>query len=214
MDDNGTVYLNGQKLTAHTGWDSPFEVALDPAWRDGGPNVLVVFVQNIGGKGGITQPVTVGRVDPHDDFASPAFRDQSWRTVHLPHDYVVEGAFDPKGDVGHGALPVTAAWYRKHIDVPASDRGKSVWLYFEGVFRNATVYVNGKQLYFQDDGYDPFHVDIADALNYGGPNVIAVHVNARGGEGWWYEGGGIYRHVWLNVADPAPRHPLGRLRHE
>lgn len=209
VDDNGTVYLNGQKLTTHSGWDSPFEVTLDPAWRDGGPNVLTVFVQNVGGPGGISKPVSVGKVDPHDNFSGAAFRDKDWRTVHLPHDYVVEGAFDPQGDVGHGALPVTAAWYRKHIDIPASDRGKSVWLYFEGVFRNATVYVNGKQLYFQDDGYDPFHVDIADALNYGGSNVIAVHVNARGGEGWWYEGGGIYRHVWLNVADPVHVIPWG-----
>ncbi len=209
VDDNGVVYLNGQKLLEHTGWDSPFNAALDPAWRVGGPNVLTVFVQNVGGGGGITQPVSVGKIDPRGDFTSAAFNDRSWRTVHLPHDYVVEGAFDPKGDVGHGALPVTAAWYRKHLDVPASDRGKSVWLYFEGVFRNATVYVNGKQLYFQDDGYDPFHVDIADAVNYGGPNVIAVYVNARGGEGWWYEGGGIYRHVWLNVADPVHVIPWG-----
>ncbi len=209
VDDNGTVYLNGQALTTHNGWDSAFEATLDAAWRDGGPNVLAVFVQNIGGPGGIMGPVTVGRVAPPGDFSSLAFRDTDWRTVHLPHDYVVEGAFDSSLNVGHGALPVTAAWYRKHFEVPASDRGKSVWLYFEGVFRNAVVYVNGKRLYFQDDGYDPFHVDIADALDYGGQNVIAVYVDPRGGEGWWYEGGGIYRHVWLNVADPLHVIPWG-----
>ncbi len=209
VDDNGTIYLNGQQLGAHSGWDNAFDVGLDPAWRDGGPNVLTVLVQNIGGPGGIMKPVTVGREDPHHNYAATALPDADWRTVHLPHDYVVEGAFDPNGNVDHGALPVSTAWYRKHIDVPASDRGKSVWLYFEGVFRNATVYVNGKKMYFQDDGYDPFHVDIADAVNYGGPNVIAVHVDPRGGEGWWYEGGGIYRHVWLNVADPVHVIPWG-----
>jgi len=208
VDDNGTIYLNGQKLTTHIGWDLAFDVELDSAWHVGGPNVLVVLVDNLDGGGGITQPVTLGTVDAHASYAG-RYDDSSWRSVHLPHDYVVEGAFDPQGSVDHGALPVTAAWYRKHIDIPASDRGKSIWLYFEGVFRNATVYVNGKQCYFQDDGYDPFNVDIADALNYGGPNVIAVHVNARGGEGWWYEGGGIYRHVWLNVASPVHIIPWG-----
>ena len=209
IDDNGTVYLNGKKLVYHTGWDNPFDVPLDSAWKTGGPNVLVVLVQNVGGPGGITEPVTVGSLKSQDDFSAVEHNDSSWKTVHLPHDYVVEGQFDPKGDVGHGALPVTAAWYRKHFEVPASDRGKSLWLYFEGVFRNATVYVNGKQLYFQDDGYDPFFVDVADAVNYGGSNVLTVHVNARGGEGWWYEGGGIYRHVWLNVADPVHVIPWG-----
>jgi len=209
VDDNGTVYLNGQKLLVHTGWDGEFDVPLDSAWRDGGPNVLTVFVENINGPGGIYKTVTVGTVRQRTGLAAPSFEDKSWRTVHLPHDYVVEGDFDPSGDVGHGALPVGAAWYRKHIDIPASDRGKSIWLYFEGVFRNATVYVNGKELFFQEDGYDPFHVDIADALHYGGSNVISVHVDAHGGEGWWYEGGGIYRHVWLNVADPLHVQPWG-----
>jgi beta-galactosidase len=208
LDDNGTVYLNGQQLVAHIGCAS-FDVALDSAWINGGSNVLVLLIQNLGGPGGITGPVTIGTLKPDEICSATDYNDKSWRTVHLPHDYVVEGNFDPHGDVGHGALPAGAVWYRKHIHIPASDRGKSAWLYFEGVFRNATVYVNGTPLYFQDDGYDPFHVDIAGALNYGGDNVIAVHVDAAGGEGWWYEGGGIYRHVWLNVASPVHVIPWG-----
>lgn len=208
VDDNGTVYLNGKKLIYHTGWDDPFDVSLDSAWRRGGPNVLVVLVQNVGGAGGITKPVTVGQITPEVDFSALAYDDSSWRTVHLPHDYVVEGTFDSNGDVGHGALPFNAAWYRKRFDIPKSDHGKSLWLYFEGVFRDATVYVNGKQLYFQEDGYDPFFVDIAGAVRYGGSNVLAVYMKPRS-EGWWYEGGGIYRHVWLNVADPLHVAPWG-----
>jgi len=154
-------------------------------------------------------PLTQADGDVVSPQAALKFDDRSWRTVHLPHDYVVEGTFDETLNVGHGALPVTSAWYRKKIDIASSDKGKSIWLYFEGVFRNATVFVNGTQVYFQDDGYDPFYVDIAGALNYGGSNVIAVHVNPVGGEGWWYEGGGIYRHVWLNVADPVHVIPWG-----
>ena len=209
LDDNGVIYLNGKQVGSHNGWDSDFDISLDSAWHVGGSNILTVFVQNISGPGGIMKPVTAGTAAPEINFASLELRDGGWATVHLPHDYVVAGQFDPTGDVGHGALPVNPAWYRKHINVPAADRGKSMWLYFEGVFRNATVYVNGKQVYFQDDGYDPFMVDIADAVNYGGTNVIAVHVDPRGGEGWWYEGGGIYRHVWLNVADPVHVIPWG-----
>ena len=174
-----------------------------------GPNILTVLVHNIGGPGGLTKAVTVGNSAAHEDWSARQVDDSSWRVVQLPHDYVVEGNFDPLGNVGHGALPVGIGWYRKYIDVPKSDQGKSVWLYFEGVFRNATVYVNGKKVYFQDDGYDPFNVDIKDALNYGGRNVITVRVDASGGEGWWYEGGGIYRHVWLNVADAVHVIPWG-----
>jgi beta-galactosidase len=209
VDDNGTVFLNGQPLLVHQGWDQPFEVNLDPAWVSGGQNVLVVLVQNIGGAGGITKAVTAGTLPPRQECYAVDYDDSKWETVHLPHDYVVTGVFDPKLDVGHGALPVGSAWYRKNVDVPKSDKGKTAWLYFEGVFRNATVYVNGQKAYFQDDGYDPFNVDITDLLNYGKSNVIAVHVDARGGEGWWYEGGGIYRHVWLNLADPVHIIPWG-----
>jgi beta-galactosidase len=209
IDDNGTIYLNGQKIFSHTGYASGFDVALDSAWNNAGPNILTVYVENLNGPGGITKPVTAGTVAPNVTYAGLSVSDKNWRVVQLPHDYVVEGVYDSTLDTDHGALPVTTAWYRRHIDIHKADSGKSIWLYFEGVFRNATVYVNGKQVYFQDDGYDPFFVDIADSVNYGGPNVVAVSVDPRGGEGWWYEGGGIYRHVWLNVANPVHVVPWG-----
>ncbi|MGO8669973.1 MAG: glycoside hydrolase family 2 TIM barrel-domain containing protein [Capsulimonadaceae bacterium] len=209
VDDNGTVYLNGTELLHHEGWDDPFDVDLDPAWLLGGPNVLVVLVQNIGGPGGITRPVRAGRRLPDVDLAGIHHDDSGWRTVQVPHDYVVESPFDPHADTGHGALPLTPAWYRRRFTLPLSDRGKCVELYFEGVYRNATVYVNGRKVYFQDDGYDPFHVDIGSAVMFGAENVLAVHVDPCRAEGWWYEGGGIYRHVWLTVCDPLHVIPWG-----
>ena len=174
-----------------------------------GPNVLVVLVQNVGGVGGITKPVTLGILPDSARLEGLTFDDSSWRKVDLPHDYVVEGKYDEQADDGHGHMPVLPAWYRRKVTVAAADKGKRLWLYFEGVFRDATIYMNGKRIAFQDDGYDSFHVDITEQVNYGGENLLAVHVDPRNFEGWWYEGGGIYRHVWLNVADPLHVVPWG-----
>jgi len=211
VDDNATVYLNGMKLIHHEGWNDSFDVPLDAAWKSGGPNILTVLVENTAGGGGITGPATLGvSADPSGgDPASPAFRDAAWRTVHLPHDYVIEGTFTPKGDPSHGSLIPTPAWYRKTFTLPASDKGKALWLDFDGVYRDATVTLNGVTLGTHPCGYTPFRFDISQAAHYGGPNVLAVHVNAQHEEGWWYEGGGIYRHVWLTVADPIHIAPWG-----
>ena len=137
------------------------------------------------------------------------FDDSAWRVVQLPHDYIVEGKYDPKADKGHGFLPVYPAWYRRHFSLAASDSGKAVWLDFEGVYRDAHVYLNGKLLGRHQGGYTPFRFDISKSANFGGDNVLAVYVDPTKFEGWWYEGGGIYRHVWLNVADPVHVLPWG-----
>ena len=212
VDDNATVYLNGQKLSHHEGWNDPFEVPLDAAWNAAGPNTLAVLVENTAGGGGVTAPVSlgvsstpVGGADP----SRPGVSDAAWRTVHLPHDYVVESVFTPKGDPSHGSLIPTDAWYRKTFILPASDKGKSLWLNFDGAYRDSKVYLNGVLLGEHPCGYTPFNLDISQAAHYGGRNVLAVQTNAQKSEGWWYEGGGIYRHVWLNVADPVHVAPWG-----
>lgn len=211
VDDNATVYLNGQKLIHHEGWNDPFDVPLDAAWNANGPNVLAVLVENTAGAGGITAPVTLGTsAQPSgDDPSKPNMDDSSWRTVHLPHDYVVEGVFTPKGDAGHGSLIPTPAWYRKTFTLPASDKGKALWLNFDGVYRDSKIYLNGQEIGEHPCGYTPFNLDISQAAHYGGQNVLAIQVNPQHEEGWWYEGGGIYRHVWLNVADPVHVAPWG-----
>ena len=200
VDDNATVYLNGKRLVHHEGWSEPFNVPLDVAWRAGWPNVIMVLVENTAGAGGIRGAVTLGTASAEADPSRPAYNDRAWRVVHLPHDYVVEGTFDPSGDAGHAALPTPRAWYRKTFTLPASDAGKSVWIDFDGVYRDAKVYLNGQMLGEHPGGYDSFRYDIRRYAHYGGINVLAVSVNPAHHEGWWYEGGGIYRHVWLNVA--------------
>jgi beta-galactosidase len=155
----------------------------------------------------------VDLVSPKSDEVPVAlkrsFDDSKWRTVCLPHDYVVEGSFDPGGDVSHGTLPKPVGYYRKTFVPPDSMRGKHVWMDFDGVYRNATFALNGKKLGVHPSGYIGARFDISTLLEYGVPNVIAVRVDPRENEGWWYEGGGIYRHVWLNAASPVHFQPDG-----
>ena len=212
VDDNATVYLNGRKLAQHQGWDRPFDVPLDDAWQPGGPNFLAVLVQNNNGPGGINPNVVVGRQLPMTDIGDPfevTFDDHAWRQVHLPHDYVVDGTFTSAGNANHGSLVAQPAWYRKTFILPSTAAGRSVWLDFDGVYRDSMVYLNGKKLGEHQSGYTPFRYDISQAAKFGGENVLAVYVDARDFEGWWYEGGGIYRHVWLNIADPVHVAPWG-----
>jgi beta-galactosidase len=141
--------------------------------------------------------------------ARPNFDDSDWRVVNLPHDWAVEGKFDPANHVNQGFLPRGIAWYRRHFKLEESDRGKYLALQFDGVATHCTVYVNGHLLHRNFCGYTPFTIDISDIARLGDEdlNVIAVRVDATYMEGWWYEGAGIYRHVWLiktgavNLAD-------------
>jgi beta-galactosidase len=127
----------------------------------------------------------------------------------LPHDWAVEQPFSQSASFSHGFKAIgrnfpdaSVGWYRKSFSVPASDVGKRLSLQFDGVFRNSIVWVNGHYLGTEPSGYKSFHYDISDYLNYGGNNVIAVRVDATMEEGWFYEGAGIYRHVWLTKTSP------------
>jgi beta-galactosidase len=137
--------------------------------------------------------------------ASEKFSDSFWRTVNLPHDWAVELPFDRAADGSHGfhtlgvKYPTNSiAWYRRTFELPKDDEGKRIWLTFDGVFRDATVWVNGWCVRHHEGGYYPFREDITDVVHYGGKNTIAVLVDATKVEGWFYEGAGIYRHVWLD----------------
>ena len=212
VDDNATVWLNGQRLIHHEGWNEQFDVPLDTAWKKDGANVLLVLVENTAGPGGITAGVALGRIKTQalaGNPADPRFNDARWRTVHLPHDYVVEGPFTNTAEAGHGSLLPSTAWYRKTFTLPSSLAGKSVWIDFDGVYRDSVVYLNGKELGEHPSGYTSFRYDISKAAKFGGQNTLAVHVDARHFEGWWYEGGGLYRHVWLNVANRLHVAPWG-----
>ena len=148
------------------------------------------------------------------------FNDAAWRTLNLPHDWAVELPFDQNADRKHGFKPVgsrfrtnSIGWYRRTLDLPAEAEGKRIWLTFDGVFRDATVWVNGWLVKRHEGGYYPFREDITDVVHYGGRNTIAVRVDATQFEGWFYEGAGIYRHVWLEQTGPVAIAPDGIFVH-
>jgi len=148
--------------------------------------------------------------------AAEKFNDVAWRTLDLPHDWAIELPFDNSSDRNHGFKPVgpnflrnSIGWYRRTFDLPAEDSSKRIWLTFDGVFRDATVWVNGWLVQRHESGYYPFRQDITDVVKFGGKNTIAVRVNAGKFEGWFYEGAGIYRHVWLDKTAPVAIAPDG-----
>jgi beta-galactosidase/beta-glucuronidase len=153
------------------------------------------------------------------DTVDPSYDDHEWRRVDVPHDYVVEGTFDrtnpfvyPGMNTSwyslHGFLPVQPAMYRKTISIPAEAKGKRLWLEFDGVFSNSRYWLNGRDIGSQYSGYTRSRFDITEAADYGGKNILVVRVDPRY-DGWWYEGGGIYRHVRLVMVDPVHIAPDG-----
>ncbi len=148
--------------------------------------------------------------------ASEGFADAYWRVVNLPHDWAVELPFDWAADGSHGFKTLggkyptnSVAWYRRTFELPKADEDKRIWLTFDGVFRDATVWVNGWCVRHHEGGYYPFREDITEVLHYGGKNTVAVRVDATKTEGWFYEGAGIYRHVWLDKTAPVAIAPDG-----
>ncbi len=146
-----------------------------------------------------------------DGAASPKFDDRAWRIVDLPHDWCVELPFDHHGSHSHGYKAIgrkfpenSVGWYRKSFEIAAGELGRRISLEFDGVHRDAQVWVNGFYLGNEPSGYTSFSYDISDYLNYGGQNVVVVRADATTEEGWFYEGAGIYRHVWL--CKTAPLH--------
>lgn len=134
--------------------------------------------------------------------AAPAFDDDAWRNVSVPHDWCVESAPHPDAPIRNGFLPMGVGWYRRELDIPRDWLGKRVFLRFEGVFRQCKVFVNGHLVGANESGYIGFDVGVDPVLDYGGRNVIAVRVDARNKEGWFYEGCGLYRPVELVMTDP------------
>ncbi len=159
------------------------------------------------------------RLDKAGQNSGPAaekFNDAGWRAVNLPHDWVIELPFDKNADGSHGFKPVgpgfpknSVGWYRRTFDLPATDDGKRIWLDFDGAFRDTMVFVNGWQMKHNESGYFPFRIDITDVARIGGKNTVAVKVDASKFEGWFYEGAGIYRHVWLEKTSPVAIAPDG-----
>lgn len=182
-------------------------------WQFHKGDIAIKLVVRVG-QGGITDinvPVITKKdtvIDYTDFRSSASFNPSDWKEVNLPHDWAVEEAFVNDSTLGSqpagsGYLPVGLGVYRKEFEIPESDKGKKIAIEFDGIFRNSTVWVNGHLLGTHQSGYTPSNYDLSDVLRYGneGKNVILVKVDATQPEGWWYEGAGIYRHVWLVKTD-------------
>ncbi|MGC4048895.1 MAG: glycoside hydrolase family 2 TIM barrel-domain containing protein [Paludibaculum sp.] len=131
-----------------------------------------------------------------------SFDDAGWRKVDLPHDWSIEGmpAKDNPTGSGGGFYPAGTGWYRKSFRAPAEWKGRRVHVVFDGVYRSATVYLNGHKLGNQPYGYTSFRFDLTPELDYSQPNVLAVRVdNSQQPNSRWYSGSGIYRHVRVMV---------------
>jgi beta-galactosidase len=183
-----------ERLLLDFGWRFHLGHACDPA-RDFGYGGDGVFSKS----GELFEP----------SFAK--FDDSKWRAIDLPHDWAVELEFESDPEViNHGFKPLDRAypatsigWYRRVFEIPKSDLGKRLSIEFDGVFRDCMVALNGIFLGRNMSGYAPFTYNVTDFLEYGAKNVLVVRVDATQGEGWFYEGAGIYRHVWLVKTHPV-----------
>jgi beta-galactosidase len=184
-----------ERLLLDFGWRFHFGNANDPA-------------QDFGFGG------TSGNFQKTGDFlpaCTLAFDDNDWRALDLPHDWAVELPFehDPAlADKGFYPLgrtyPATSVgWYRRVFDLPATDAGKRIVIEFDGSYRETMVIFNGFYIGRHSGGYDPFSFDVTDFATPGGRNVLLVRVDATSSDGWFYEGAGIYRHVWLVKTHPV-----------
>ncbi len=130
------------------------------------------------------------------------FDDSLWQTVRLPHDWAIEGPFDPKGDADTGKLPWKGqGWYRRHFTLDAADKGKKVFLVFDGVMAFPKVWINGRLAGQWDYGYNSFVIDATEFVNFEKENIIAVSADTRLHGSRWYPGAGIYRKVRMILTD-------------
>lgn len=143
-----------------------------------------------------------------------------WKKVNLPHDWVVDLPYAAEASHSHGYKTVgyeypetSVGWYRKTFTIPAEDKGQHFAIRFDGIFRDARIWVNGFYLGSEPSGYAAQVYDISEYLRYGEENLIAVRVDATLEEGWFYEGAGIYRHTWLEKTAPVHVAPFGTFVH-
>ena len=138
-------------------------------------------------------------------FVQADYDDSDWQPVTLPHDWAIAGPFLVDGPYGGmGRLPSWGVgWYRRTLDVPASERGRRIALEIDGAMSYASVWCNGRLVGGWPYGYTSWQVDLTDCLRYGAGNQLAIRLDNPPDSARWYPGGGLYRHVWLRSTAPA-----------
>ena len=185
-NDEAMKRARRERLLLDVGWRFHFGHADEPA-KDFG------FTGNFQKTGNFVPPGAL------------AFDDSQWRDLDLPHDWAVELPFqnDPalrsKGfyPLGKKYPATSVGWYRRVFELPAEDKGKRITVEFDGAYREAMLIFNNFYIGRHSGGYDPFTFDLTDFATPGGRNVLLARVDATSSDGWFYEGAGIYRHVWL-----------------
>src|SRR5579871_4362793 len=196
-----------EQLLFDFGWKFRFGHGDDPARDRGLGESQSDFAQTGHAWFGLGTPPGPRMIDL--DFSKIKFDDSKWRTLNLPHDWAVELPFvHDEALQEHGYKPLgrrypetSVGWYRREFEIPASDLGRRIAVEFDGAFRDVLVFVNGCFIGRNDNGYTPFRFDLTDFIAYGAKNYIVARVDASFGDGWFYEGAGIYRHVWLTKTD-------------
>jgi beta-galactosidase len=153
--------------------------------------------------------------NPGDDvpYVEAGFDDSTWRKLDLPHDYAIEGPFTTTVSGSTGRLPSSGVvWYRKNLNIPASDAEKSIFLDIDGAMSYSMVWLNGRFVGGWPYGYASFRLDLTPYVKPGEKNVLAVRLdnsvpkdsNWQSASSRWYPGAGLYRNVWL--VKTAPLH--------
>lgn len=141
-------------------------------------------------------------------FIQNNFNDNNWEAVTLPHDWAIKGPFYEGEPAvvggGMGRLPSPGvAWYRRKLNIPATDKGRSIYLDVDGAMSYAMVWLNGKLVGGWPYGYNSFRLDLTPYIQYGGDNQLAIRLDNPANSARWYPGGGLYRSVWLTKANPV-----------
>jgi beta-galactosidase len=212
------------RLSLDTGWQfqlgDPVDVTTNVTWYPEIPDLAKLDANEVGSATNTLSEsyMETIRIDPiathageNVSFVETNYNDSGWQQVNLPHDWVVALPFSSSADGGHGfksgisgsTSGNTIAWYRHTFTLPANYAGQAMWLEFDGVYRNCLVWLNGHILGRNVSGYSSFYFDATQYANPGGTNVLVVRVDASRFEGWFYEGAGIYRHVWLTTENPV-----------
>lgn len=200
-----------ERVRFDDGWEFAFGHAASPALDFGCGTEYFNY---------LTKAASIHNEGPYSQKFDKTRWPAQWKAVTLPHDWVVDLPFAREASHSHGYKTVgfkypetSVGWYRKTFNVPAGDEGKHFTLQFDGIFRNADIWVNGFWLGKEPSGYATQVYDISEYLDYGAENLVCVRVDASLEEGWFYEGAGIYRHVWLEKTDPVHVAPFGTFVH-
>jgi len=130
--------------------------------------------------------------------AAVDYDDSDWATVDLPHDFALSQPVEPTANLSEGYKPRGIGWYRRTFALDPADRGRHLELQFDGIATFATVWLNGNLVHRNFCGYTGFTIDLTPFAQFGEDlNTLVVRADANALEGWWYEGAGLYRHVWL-----------------